>query len=94
MVLYVILYRFAFPSMLSKLEVMFGRAHMNCSSIVNHGVSLLYVRFGRRLVDFDVELAVQRVQLYFEAIARKSGGAVSTCFALIDGTLHFISSPE
>jgi hypothetical protein len=92
--LLMVLYRFAFPSTLSKLEIMFGRAHTNCSLIVGHGVRLLYARFGARLIDFDVQLLLPRIHLYFQAIARKSAGAVTTCFGLIDGTVHFITRPR
>ena len=92
--LLMVLYRFAFPSKLSKLEIMFGRAHTNCSLIVSHGVRLLYARFGTRLVEFDAELVLQRIHMYFHAIATKSGGAVTTCFGFIDGTVHFISRPK
>ena len=90
------LYRFAFPSKLSKLEIMFGRAHTNCSLIVSHGVRLLYARFGTRLVEFDAELVLQRIHMYFHAIniATKSDGAVTTCFGFIDRTVHFISRPK
>ena len=96
--LLVVLYRFAFPSKLSKLEIMFGRAHTNCSLIVSHdrGVRLLYARFGTCLVEliFDVELVLQRIHMYFHAIATKSDGAATTCFGFIDGTVHFISRPK
>ena len=88
-----VLYRFAFPSTLHKLEVMFGRASTSCSLIVTHGVELLYARFGARLAKFDVVLVLQRIHLYYEAISRKSGGAVDTCFGLIDGTLHCTTRP-
>ena len=80
------LFRFAFPSTLHKLEVMFGRASTSCSLIVTYGVELLYARFGARLAKFDVVLVLQIIHLYYEAISRKSGGAVDTCFGLIDGT--------
>ena len=88
-----VLYRFAFPSTLTKLEVMFGRSASACSVIVNHGIQLLYARFGTRLYEFDVFLVMQRIHLYQEAIRKKSKNAVTTCFGFIDGTVHFIARP-
>jgi hypothetical protein len=87
-------YRFAFPSTLHKLEIVFGRSHTNCSLLVTHGVHLLYARFGVRLVNFDIELVLHRIDLCFEAISTKSEGAVNRCFGLIDGTLHLITRPN
>ena len=91
--LLMVLYRFAFPSTLTKLEVMFGRSASACSVIVNHGIQLLYARFGTRLYEFDVLLVMQRIHLYQEAIRKKSKNAVTTCFGFIDGTVHFIARP-
>ena len=88
-----VLYRFAFPSTLTKLEITFGRAASACSVIVNHGISLLYARFGTRLNEFDVILVIYRLHLYKEAISAKSRNAVTTCFGFIDGTVHYISRP-
>ena len=70
--LLMVLYRFAFPSTINKLEVMFGRPASYCSVIVKHGVTLLYARFGIRLYEFDIVLVLQRVHLYQQAIQKKA----------------------
>ena len=92
--LLMILYRFAFPSTLAKLEIMFGRSESTCSRIVNHGISLLYARFGSRLYEFDVELVLERIHLYQQAIGIKSKDAVQTCFGFLDGTVHKTTRPQ
>ena len=89
--LLMVLYRFAFPSTMNKVEVMFGRSNSSCSRIVKRGVNLLYASFGVRLRDFDVFLVLARIELYKETINKKSRSAVSNFFALIDRTLHLIS---
>ena len=91
--LLMVLYRFAFPSTLNKLEVIFGIHYSVCSHIVKQGVNLLAAKFENRLIDFDFELVVQRLEEYQTAIERKSKGAATTCFALIDATLHQICRP-
>ena len=92
--LLMVLYRFAFPSTLSKVEIMFGRSSSSCSLIISHGISLLYARFGNRLLEFDTELVLQRIHLYKAAITRKSRHAATHCFGLLDGTLHKICRPK
>ena len=91
--LLMVLYRFAFPSTMNKLEIMFGIPASACSNIVGRGVNLLYARFGTRLLELDVQLVISRLLLYQRAIAKKSKRSVTTCFGLIDGTVHFISRP-
>ena len=82
-----------FPSTLNKLEVIFGIHYSVCSHIVKQGVNLLAAKFENRLIDFDFELVIQRLEEYQTAIERKSKGAATTCFALIDATLHQICRP-
>ena len=88
--LLMVLYRFAFPSTLNKLEVIFGIHYSVCSHIIKQGVNLLATKFENRLIHFDFELVIQRLEEYQMAIERKSKGAATTCFALIDATLHQI----
>ena len=92
--LLMVLYRFAFPSTLNKLEIMVGRSSSSCSRIVTHGVSLIYARFGTRLYEFDIQLVLQRIHLYQEAVSRKSKSAVETCFGFLDGTVHYTTRPR
>ena len=91
--LLMVLYRFAFPSTLNKLEVMFGRSSSSCSRIVTHGVSLIYARFGTRLYELDIQLVLQQIHLYQEAVSRKSKSAVQIHFAFFDGTFFFLEVP-
>ena len=91
--LLMVLYRFAYPSTLNKLEVTFGIHSSACCGIVNHGVNLISAKFENRLTEFDVELVLRNLEKYQTAITRKSNGAVTTCFGLIDATLHLISRP-
>ena len=67
-----------------------------CSQIISHGVdvTMLHAKFGTRLYEFDTELVLGRLQLYMDAIKKKSKGAESTCFGLLDGTVHFIPHPN
>ena len=92
--LLMVLYRFAFPSTLNKLEVMFGIPSTTCSIIVNHGIKMLKAKFGERLRSFDVELVLRNIHWYQESISKKSGGAATTCFGFIDGTLVQVSRPK
>ena len=91
--LLMVLYRFAFPSTLNKLEITFGYPASACSNIVSEGVNLLYARFGTRLLELDIVLILSRLQHYKRAINRKSNSAASDCFGLIDGTVHHICKP-
>ena len=91
--LLMVLYRFAFPSTMNKLEVTFGIHHTACSHIVQNGVQLLSSKFENRLTDLDLVLTIQKLQTYQQAINMKSKGAASNCYALIDATLHQISRP-
>ena len=59
--LLMVLYRFAFPSTLNKLEVMFGIPSTTCSIIVNHGIKMLKAKFGERLRSFVVELVLRNI---------------------------------
>ena len=91
--LLMVLYRFAFPSTMNKLEVTFGIHHTACSCIVQHGVELISAKFDNRLTEFDLELVIQRLEIYKHAISQKSKGAVTDCFGLIDASLHHITRP-
>ena len=91
--LMMVLYRFAFPSTLNKLQVTFGIHYSVCSLIVNHGVNLICAKFENRLTDFDIVLVLERLEEYQRAIEIKSEGAATHCFALIDATLHQICRP-
>ena len=91
--LLMVLYRFAFPSTLNKVEIMFGVWDTYCSYIVSHGVNMLYAKFGTRLYAFDTKLVLARLHIYMEAIRVKSQGAATTYFGLLDGTVHYISRP-
>ena len=88
-----VLNRFAFPSTLNKLVVVFGIHYSAYSGIVSQGINLLAAKFENRLMDFDVELVLQRMEQYKKTIAVKSQGTATDCFALIDATLHLISRP-
>ena len=92
--LLMVLFRFAFPTTMNKLECVFGYPYSTCSKIVNYGLSLLYAKFGGRLERFDVDLVLARLHEYQDAIRVKSNGAVHTCFGFIDGTLHQICRPS
>ena len=91
--LMMVLYRFAFPSTLNKLQVTFGIHYSVCSLIVNHCVNLICAKFENRLTDFDSVLVLERLEEYQRAIEIKSEGAATHCFALIDATLHQICRP-
>jgi hypothetical protein len=62
--LMMVLYRFAFPSTLNKLQVTFGIHYSVCSLIVNHGVNLICAKFENRLTDFDMVLVLKRLGHY------------------------------
>ena len=66
-----VLYRFAFPSTLNKVEIVFGIWNNYCSQIISHGVTMLHAKFGTRLYEFDTELVLGRLQLYMDAIKQK-----------------------
>jgi hypothetical protein len=84
-----VLFRFSFPTAMNKLEIMFGYHASSCSCIVTKGVDLLYPIFvGTRLLGFDLVLVLSHLDLYQSAITKKSKGAVTTGFGLIDGTVH------
>ena len=91
--LMMVMYRFAHPTTMIKLEVAFGIHESACSNIVSHGVQLLNAKFGNRLKELDVTLVLLRLEMYQEAIRKKSRGAVNNCFGLIDGTLHRTCRP-
>ena len=59
--LLMVLYRFAFPSTMNKLEVTFGIHHTACSHIVQNGVQLLSSKFENRLTDLDLVLIIQKL---------------------------------
>ena len=81
--LLMVLFRFAFPTTMNKLECVFGYRYSTCSA-----------KFDGRLERFDVDLILARLQEYQDAIRVKSNGAVNTCFGFIDGTLHQICRPS
>ena len=53
-----VLFRFAFPTTMHKLQVVFGYPYSTYSKIVNYGLSLLYAKFGGRLEQFMVDLVL------------------------------------
>ena len=81
--LLMVLYRFHFPSTLNQVEVQFGVPSTSCSYIINHGVTMLYAKFGERLKYLDHKMVIQRLHEYQEAIWRKSNGAVDNALVLL-----------
>ena len=57
---------------MNKLEVTFVVHHTACSCIVQHGVELIRAKFDNMLTEFDVELVLQRLQMYIGAISQKA----------------------
>ena len=78
-----VLYRFHFPSTLNQVEVQFGVPSTSCSYKINHGVTMLYAKFGERLKYLDHEMVIQDCMSIKKPFGEKAMGLWITALVLL-----------
>lgn len=89
----ILLRRLAYPNRLCDLCGIFDRDKPELSEIANTMTSLIYDKYGSKLVNWEQTwLSKEHLQSYSNALALK-GVPIKNCFGFIDGTLRPICRP-